>query len=103
MCAQRKGGEVERDARSIPFAIVVGEHALYGVSFERTDRRFFVVEEPKVLIGILVVVADGQCQVVGDAVVFDVECEVIYFSPFPLVALDGLELVVDYRLRACCQ
>lgn len=96
----RKGREEKRDAMPIPFPEVIRQHILHRVSFEAADRWLLVAEQPEILIGIHIVVAYGQRQIIRNTIVFDHEGKIIHLILVPYLPLDGLELVINGRLRA---
>ena len=96
----REGREKKRDAMSIPFPEVIRQHILHRVSLEVANWWLLVAEQPKILIGIHIVVAYGQRQVIRNTIVFDHEGKIIHLILVPYLPLDGLELVINGRLRA---
>ena len=99
----REGREKKRDAMSIPFPEVIRQHILHRVSLEVADWWLLVAEQPEILVGIHVVVAYGQRQVIRNAIVFNHEGKIIHLIFVPHLSLNRLKLVINGRLCARSQ
>lgn len=90
-------GLKKRNPAAVPFPEFVGEQTFQRIPFQRTDRLFLVAKQPKILIGIEIVVPYFQRQVVGNRGVFYFKREIVFLIFLPRRILDGLVLVVQSR------
>lgn len=83
----------------IPFPEFIRQEALDGIAHQRTYRRFFIAEQPQILVRILVVVTDIQRNGIRPAIVVYRKGKIIDFVLFPCGVLNDLVLVIQGVIR----